>query len=87
MASQMPGAADALHLSQDGSADLEREFDLIRGAIALLATGGARRVTLVGLPLDHDALRQVDSLVRATGMVMRAVKGHVGCDITVEASG
>jgi hypothetical protein len=83
----MSGAAGALDLPQDGSPDLEHEFDLIRSAVALLATGGARRVTLVGLPLDPDALREVDSLVRASGMVMRAVEGHVGCDITIEASG
>lgn len=83
----MSGAAGALELPQDGALDLEHEFDLIRSAVALLAAGGARRVTLVGLPLDADALREVDLLVRASGMVMRAVPGPAGCDITVEASG
>ena len=87
MASQMSGAASAPDLRQDGSPDLEHEFDLVRSAVALLAAGGARRVTLVGLPLDDEALREIGSLVRANGMVMRAVAGHVGCDITVEASG
>jgi hypothetical protein len=87
MASQMSGAAGALDLPQEGPLDLEHEFDLIRSAIALLAAGGARRVTLVGLPLDSQALREVGSLVRANGMAMRAVTGNVGCDITVEASG
>jgi hypothetical protein len=55
--------------------------------VALLAAGGARRVTLVGLPLNGEALREVGSLIRASGMAMRAVAGHVGHDITVEASG
>ena len=87
MASQMSGAAGALDLPQDGPPDLEHEFDLIRSAVALLASGGARRVTLVGLPLDSQALREIRSLVRANGMAMRAVTGNVGCDITVEASG
>jgi hypothetical protein len=87
MASQMSGAAGALDLPQEGPLDLEHEFDLIRSAIALLAGGGARRVTLVGLPLDSQALREAGSLVRANGMAMRAVPGNVGCDITVEASG
>lgn len=87
MASQMSGAAGALDLPQDGPPDLEHEFDLIRSAVALLASGGARRVTLVGLPLDSQALREIGSLVRANGMAMRAVTGHVGCDITLEASG
>ena len=87
MASQMSGAAGALDLSQDGSPDFGHEFDLIRSAVALLAAGGARRVTLVGLPLDSEALREIGSLVRASGMAMRAAAGHVGYDITVEASG
>jgi hypothetical protein len=87
MASQISGAAGALDLPQEGPLDLEHEFDLIRSAIALLAGGGARRVTLVGLPLDSQALREAGSLVRANGMAMRAVPGNVGCDITVEASG
>lgn len=87
MASQMSGAAGALDLPQESPVDLEHEFDLIRSAVALLASGGARRITLVGLPLDGQALREIGSLVRANGMAMRAVTGHVGCDITVEASG
>lgn len=87
MASQMSGAAGALDLPQDDAPDFEHEFDLIRSAVALLAAGGARRVTLVGLPLNGEALREVGSLIRASGMAMRAVSGHVGYDITVEASG
>jgi hypothetical protein len=87
MASQMSGAAGALDLPQDGSPDFEHELDLIRSAVGLLAAGGARRVTLIGLPLDSEALREIGSLVRASGMAMRAVPGHVGYDITIEASG
>ena len=87
MASRISGASGALDLPQDRSTDLEHEFDLIRSAVALLAAGGARRVTLVGLPLDGDALREVRSLVRASGMTMRVADGPVGCDITIEASG
>ncbi len=85
MASQTSNAARALDLPQD--TDLEHEFDLIRSAVALLAAGGARRVTLVGLALDGQALREAGSLVRASGMSMRTVAGHIGCDITIEASG
>ena len=87
MASQISGAAGALDLPQEGQHDLEHEFDLIRSAVALIAAGGARRVTLVGLPLDNQALREVGSLIRANGMSMRVMSGHVGCDITVEAGG
>jgi hypothetical protein len=87
MASQVSGTAGALNLAQEGPLDFEHEFDLIRSAVALIAAGGARRVTLVGLPLDSQALREIGSLVRANGMSMRTVTGNVGCDITVEASG
>jgi hypothetical protein len=87
MASQMSGAAGALELSQDPSPNLEHEFDLVRSAVALLAAGGARRVTLIGLPLDNQALREIGSLVRANGMAMRADPGHVGYDLTIEAGG
>jgi hypothetical protein len=83
----MSGAAGALDLPQEGPQDLEHEFDLVRSAVALIAGGGARRVTLVGLPLDTQALRDVGSLIRANGMSMRVMTGHLGCDITIEASG
>ena len=87
MASQISRAAEAMDLTQEGPLDVEHEFDLVRSAIMLVAAGGARRVTLVGLPLDSRALREIGSLVRANGMSMRAVGGHVGYDLTVEASG
>jgi hypothetical protein len=83
----MSGAAGALDLPQDRSVDLEHEFDLVRSAIALLAAGGASRITLIGLPLDSEALSEVRSLVRSSGMAMKAVTGTGGCDITVEAGG
>ena len=87
MASQMSGAAGALDLQQEHLRDLEHEFDLVRSAVALLAAGGARRVTLVALQLDAQALREMGSLIRASGMSMRAMTGQVGCDITIEAGG
>lgn len=87
MASQISGAAGALDLPHEGQLDLEHELDLIRSAVALVAAGGARRVTLVGLPLDNQALRDIGSFIRANGMSMRVMSGNVGCDITVEASG
>lgn len=87
MASQMSGAAGARDLPIHETADTAHEFDLIRSAIALLAGGGARRVSLVGLPLDDEALRDAGALVRAGGMLMRVTAGQVGSDITIEASG
>ena len=86
MASRMSGAAGALGLGQD-ALDLEHEFDLVRSAIALLAAGGARRITLVGLPLDSQALREITSLVRANGMALRSVTAQDSYDLTIEAGG
>jgi hypothetical protein len=80
-------AARALDLPEGSARQLEHEFDLIRSAVALLAAGGARRVTLVGMSMDEGGLREAGFLVRASGMVMRAEKRQAGFDVTVEASG
>jgi hypothetical protein len=79
--------AAPLHLLRGNEQKLEHEFDLIRSAVALLAAGGARRVTLVGMSMDEQALREAGFMVRASGMVMRAERGQAGFDVTVEASG
>ena len=85
MASQM--SARELDLQESIARKLEHEFDLIRSAVALLADGGARRVTLVGMSMDEAALREAALLVRTSGMVMGVEKGQAGCDVTIEASG
>ena len=87
MASRMSRAAGAVEGSRDAAPETEHQLDLIRSAVALLAAGGARRVTLIGLTLDSQSLSEVGSLVRSNGMAMRVVPGHIGCDITVEAIG
>jgi len=76
------GAAEA----PDAYPDAEHQLDLVRSAIALLASGGARRVTLVGLTLTESTLREASALARAGGMLLRTAHG-IGSDITVEASG
>jgi hypothetical protein len=79
--------AAPLHLLRGNEQKLEHEFDLIRCAVALLAAGGAPRVTLVGMSFDERALREAGFLVRASGMVTRAERGQVGWDVTIEANG
>jgi hypothetical protein len=86
MASDMSRAAHALDVEPSSAPGLEHEFDLIRGAVALLADGWARRVTLVAMSLDEESLREAGLLVRSSGMVMRAVKGQGAWDVTIEAS-
>jgi hypothetical protein len=85
MASE-PRAARALDPPQGDARKPEHQFDLIRSAVALLAAGGARRVTLVGMSFDESALGKAGSLVRASGMVIRAERGQAGFDVTIEAS-
>ena len=80
-------SAPALKLLRGNERKLDHQFDLIRSAVALLAAGGARRVTLVGMSLDEGALGEAGFLVRASGMLMRAEKGEAGFDVTIEASG
>jgi hypothetical protein len=79
--------ARKLDLLQGNERNLEHELDLIRSAVALLAAGGAKRVTLVGMSMDERAVREAGFLVRGSGMVMRAEKEDVGWDVTIEACG
>ncbi len=83
MQSPISGAAAA----PDTSSDADHQLDLVRSSIALLASGGARRVTLVGLALTEQALREMSALARASGMLLRTAPHGIGSDITVEASG
>ena len=71
----------------DRSPDVEHQLDLVRSAIALLAGGGARRVTLVNLAPSEATLREASLLARASGMLLRIASHGVASDITVEASG
>ena len=80
------------HLSSAATApepspDREHQLDLVRSAIALLAAGGARRVTLVNLALSDGTLREASLLARTSGMLLRVASRGAGSEITVEASG
>jgi hypothetical protein len=71
----------------DPTREAEHQLDLVRSAIALLASGGARRVTLVNLAVNEGTLREAGGLARAAGMLLRIASHGVASDITVEASG
>jgi len=73
--------------SKDAGPDAEYQFDLVRSAIALLAGGGARRVTLVNIGLSEAMLREAGGLARAAGILLRIAPHGAASDITVEASG
>jgi hypothetical protein len=69
------------------SPEAEHQLDLVRSAIALVAGGGASRVTLVNLALSDGTLREAGGLARAGGMLLRVASHGTASDITVEASG
>jgi hypothetical protein len=67
-------------------ATLEHELSLIDSSIALLAAGGAVRVTLTGLRFAERILPAAKRTARARDVNVRALwrSGGVGCDITLE---
>jgi hypothetical protein len=80
MASQSVEPARA----RDSQAELEHRLDLIESAIALVASGGARRATVV-MPDADLALPEAQSLARDHGVVVRAAwRADGACDVVVE---
>jgi hypothetical protein len=73
-------------LAGASDADLARNLDLVRAAIDLIASGGADRITLVGLADSAKVLPKAQALSRSAGLQARADwhPGDDGCDITVE---
>ena len=67
----------------------EHEFLLVRGAIDLVARGGARRVTLVAVRFAEAILPDAQALAREHGVIVRAMwRGDgTGSDIAVEPIG
>lgn len=66
---------------------LERELDLVREAIALVAGGGSARVTVGGLRFGQELLDPARSLAAAAGvrLVPLWMPDDSGADIAVEA--
>ena len=65
--------------------DLEREVDLVLGAMRLVASGGARRTIVAGLCSATDVLAIAGASAEAVGVVLEAVpRRHLpGIDIAV----
>lgn len=66
---------------------IERELDLVNGAIELVASGGSRRVTVAGLRFGEQLLSEVEPRARASHVIVRSLWSPNGpsCDIAVEA--
>ena len=77
-------AASAGATSEEDTVDYELE--LVRGAIAVVAGGGARRVTLVGMQGVDHLLPGAQALAQGRGVTVRPVRREagVGWDVAVE---
>ncbi len=73
----------------DETRTTQHALDLVRSAIALAASGGARRVTLVQVESVERILAEAQVLAREYGVIVRPLwrPTRVGCDIAVEPVG
>ncbi len=65
----------------------ERELRLVCSSVSLVAAGGARRVTHVGLGFAARILPDAQAFGRAEGVVVRARPASPRWDIVVEPIG
>jgi hypothetical protein len=65
---------------------LEREIDLIEGAMRLVASGAATRTVIAGLRLADAALAIADRRAEGLGVEVSAIRaaGDVGRDVIVQ---
>jgi hypothetical protein len=68
----MEEADDEAALTGAGAGTFEHELRLVKGAIELVARGGAPRVTLVGLRAGDALLSQANALGRSAHLVLRS---------------
>jgi hypothetical protein len=64
------------------------EFEIVRDAIAMVAAGGSRRITLAGLTFGRELLFEASALAHENQVVLYPLVplGGPGCDILVEAA-
>jgi hypothetical protein len=81
----MENAASSVDASTRHRIDYER--DLIENAIAMVAAGGSRRVTVASIRFGEELLAEAASLARGRGVRIRPLwgLGDGACDIVVEA--
>jgi len=71
--------------ADDVRATLDRETDLLLGAIRLVATGGARSADIAGLRLAESAMAIARPEAEALGLVLSPLwrPDESGCDVHV----
>jgi len=85
MASSISGLASTLEPFHRVS-DREHQLDLIRTALDLMATGGATRITLVGLRVDLGLVQEASILAREAGLRLQVTRDGSGGDVLPEGS-
>jgi hypothetical protein len=66
----------------------QQELSLVCSSVRMVAAGGARRITHVGMRHADRILPSAQAEGRRLGIVVRAIwLGRAGCDITVEPIG
>jgi hypothetical protein len=78
---------ETTHLSMTPvSLTIDREMNLVREAIAMVATGGSPRVTVAGLHFGEELLPSARRLAAGAGVriVPLWMLDDMGADITVE---
>jgi hypothetical protein len=79
-------------VQSDDAAQNERrfgnEFGIVYDAIAMVAAGGSRRVTVAGLTFGRELLFEAGAIARENGVSLYPLVplGGAGCDILVEAA-
>jgi hypothetical protein len=81
----MKGTAASAGATSEEETD-DYELELVRGAISVVASGGARRVTLVGMERVDRLLTGAQALAHGCGVTLRPVRREagVGWDVAVE---
>lgn len=79
-------------IRSDDDAQKERrfanEYGIVRDAIAMVAAGGSRRITVAGLTFGRELLFEASPLARENQVALYPLVpvGGPGCDILVEAA-
>jgi hypothetical protein len=67
---------------------LDRELGLIADAIALVSSGGSKRVTLSNLRFAEQLLSEAEQMAATAGVIVRPLwsTDESGLDLSIEAS-
>ncbi len=73
------------HASEQVQAQLDREIELVRGAIRMVASGASTRVTVAGIRFGEAVIRICRPLATSADVVIEPIWGaeETGADVVV----